>query len=89
MVSLHPHIKKAAFVVDIRGWAFDTIARSVQQRLAGDLPVTIFYWDDYADPSKLVKDLAQGQFGVVHFFSASIWPCCSAQLMWIPGIFSS
>lgn len=61
--------RKMAFVVDIRGWAFDTIARSLQARLAPLMDVCeIIYWEDFADPNALVKNVNGQDFDLVHFF---------------------
>lgn len=61
--------RKMAFVVDIRGWAFDLIARSMQARLAPLLDTCeIIYWEDFDDPNALVKHVNGQDLDLVHFF---------------------
>ncbi|MCV0378920.1 glycosyltransferase [Nitratireductor sp.] len=66
-VALKP--RRVTFVVDIRGWAFDTIARSMQMRLAPLLDACdIVYWEDFDDPNALVRHINDGSADLVHFF---------------------
>lgn len=66
-VTLTP--RKVAFVVDIRGWAFDLIARSMQTRFAPLLDTCeIIYWEDFDDPNTLVKHVNDQGLELVHFF---------------------
>ncbi|MGO3713206.1 glycosyltransferase [Alcaligenes aquatilis] len=61
--------RKMAFVVDIRGWAFDTIARSMQARLAPLMDACeIIYWEDFDDPNALVTHVNGQELDLVHFF---------------------
>lgn len=62
-------LRKMAFIVDVRGWAFDTIARSIQARLAPMMDMCqIIYWEDFDDPNALVKHVNRQKLDLVHFF---------------------
>lgn len=60
--------KKLAFVVDIRGWAFDIIASHVKQQLSDDYEVSLYYWADYPIASHLLQKMAGDGIAHAHFF---------------------
>src|SRR5690606_33351597 len=61
--------RRMVFVVDIRDWAFDMIARAMQARLRPLMQACeIFYWEDFDDPNGLVQQVNAGNFDLVHFF---------------------
>lgn len=61
--------RRMAFIVDVRDWAFDIIARAMQARLAPLVDVCdIIYWEDFDDPNALVKRVNDQKFDLVHFF---------------------
>jgi len=60
--------KKLAFVVDIRGWAFDIIASHVKQQLSDDYEVSLYYWADYPIASHLLQKMAGDGITHAHFF---------------------
>jgi hypothetical protein len=55
---------KIVFVVDIRGHAFDFIAKTI--KIDGD--TTILYWSDFTSVKKLIKKLDEFRPDLVHFF---------------------
>src|SRR5690606_1833733 len=62
-------LRRLTLVVDVRGWAFDTIARSLQARLAPLMEAcTIVYWEDFDDPNALVRHVNRQKPDLVHFF---------------------
>ncbi|WP_454007185.1 glycosyltransferase family 4 protein [Alcaligenes sp. Marseille-Q7550] len=61
--------RRMAFIVDIRGWAFDIIAQSMQARLGPLLDACdIIYWEDFDDPNALVRHVNGQGLDLVHFF---------------------
>lgn len=65
--ALNP--QRIVFVVDIRGWAFDTVATSMRGRLAPLLEVCeIVYWQDFDDPFSLIRHINEINPDLVHFF---------------------
>ena len=60
--------KKLAFIVDIRGWAFDIIASHVKQQLSDDYQISLYYWADYPIASHLLQKMADDEIAHVHFF---------------------
>jgi len=60
--------KKIQFVVDVRGWAFDSIARSLRKNLSSVFDIDIIYWEDFAHPQKLVGAINSHNPHLVHFF---------------------
>lgn len=60
--------KKLAFIVDIRGWAFDIIASHVKQQLSDDYEVSLYYWADYPIASHLLQKLQVDGIAHVHLF---------------------
>src|SRR5690606_20519963 len=67
---MHSTIEKPnlAFIVDIRNWAFDNVAKNLQKKLALHFNVQILYWEDYPSTQKFLKVIAQRSFQHVHFF---------------------
>lgn len=67
-ISINKHRLRLAFVVDVRGWAFDLVAHNLQAKLAGHFDVQIFYWEDYPSHAQLVKAAVRGRVDHMHFF---------------------
>jgi glycosyltransferase involved in cell wall biosynthesis len=55
---------RIVFVVDIRGHAFDFVAKSI--KFPGE--ITILYWSDYSTAKKFTQQLESLQPNLVHFF---------------------
>lgn len=65
----HLKPRKIAFIVDIRGWAFDSIACAMRTRLSPLLDsCEVIYWEDFDDPNALVKQINAKKLDLVHFF---------------------
>lgn len=60
--------KKILFIVDIRKWAFDTIAHSLKKKLSSVYDIDIKYWEDFSQPEKLVEAINSANPNLVHFF---------------------
>lgn len=60
--------RRVAFIVDIRNWAFDNVARSLCAKLQAHTQCAILYWEDFSNPALLLKHLSEQQFDHVHFF---------------------
>ncbi|HLU01135.1 MAG TPA: glycosyltransferase [Advenella sp.] len=60
--------KRLAFIVDVRGWAFDIIARHVKEELADRYDITLYYWEDYPVASHLLQKMAEDRIAHAHFF---------------------
>lgn len=60
--------KKIAFVVDIKGWAFDIIARHVKKQLSDEYIIKIYYWESYPSAKGFIKNLLLDKVDHVHFF---------------------
>ena len=61
-------INKITLVVDIRGWAFENIAKSIQSSLSQYADLNILYWEDYSKPSDLLSAIHDSKSDLVHFF---------------------
>ena len=61
-------INKITLVVDIRGWAFDNIAKSTQSSLGQYADLNILYWEDYNKPSELLDAIGNSKSELIHFF---------------------
>ncbi|WP_158215194.1 glycosyltransferase [Candidimonas nitroreducens] len=59
---------RLAFVVDVRGWAFDLVAKNLQEKLSHHFDVQIFYWEDYPSHVQLVKAAVRSRVIHLHFF---------------------
>ena len=44
------------FVVDIRNWAFDGVARNLKKKLSDNFKIDIIYWEDFSSPSNFGED---------------------------------
>ncbi len=55
--SLNQLVKKVTFVVDIKEWAFDNIAKNIKTKLENKINIEIIYWEDFNNPLSLVKKL--------------------------------
>lgn len=60
--------KKLAFIVDVRGWAFDIIATHVGQQLSDVHDVKLYYWADFPIASQLLRRLEADGIAHAHFF---------------------
>lgn len=61
-------VNKITFVVDIRGWAFENIAKSIQSELSKYADIKILYWEDYSRPSDLLSAISDSKSDLIHFF---------------------
>ncbi|MBA8666286.1 glycosyltransferase [Holosporaceae bacterium 'Namur'] len=61
-------IKKVLFVVDVRGWAFDQVARYVTKVLQDKYQCEVVYTEDFTPKSFLKWFARQSGYAVVHFF---------------------
>ena len=60
--------KKLAFVVDIKGWAFDIIASHVSEQLSQEYLIKIYYWENYPSTNSLISSILEDKIEHVHFF---------------------
>lgn len=61
--------KKIVFVVDVRAWAFDFIAKSIRIKLLPYLDsCEIIYWEDYSSPKSFLRKINSLEPQLVHFF---------------------
>ncbi|APY13351.1 glycosyltransferase [Brucella sp. 09RB8910] len=56
------------FVVDIRDWAFDSIARNLKKELSEEYRIDIIYWEDFSSPSAFLERVNEINPDCVHFF---------------------
>lgn len=60
--------KKLAFIVDVKNWAFDIIARHVQEMLSNEYTIKVYYWEDYPSAMRLINHLLADNVDHIHFF---------------------
>ncbi len=56
------------FVVDVRNWAFDSVAKSLKKKLSNDFSVSILYWEDFPSPIAFLESINSINPDCVHFF---------------------
>lgn len=66
--SLNQLVKKVTFIVDIKEWAFDNIAKNIKTKLENKINIDIIYWEDFNNPLSLVKKLNKTNSDIFHFF---------------------
>ena len=63
---------KLIFVVDIRNWAFDRIARNLKKQLFAHYDAEILYREHFSSVASFVKHINDTNPDIVHFFIGSI-----------------
>jgi len=56
------------FVVDIRNWAFDSVAKNLKKKLSDNFKIDIIYWEDFSSPSNFLAKINDVDPSCVHFF---------------------
>lgn len=67
-------LRKIAFVIDVREWAFENIVKNISPYLTERFDVSCFYICDYEDKSELIFDIfVKENFDNVHFMWRELW----------------
>lgn len=61
-------MRNLVFVVDIRNWAFDQVAKNLKNNLSDQFNIEILYWEDYAAPIKFLEEINKKSTDIIHFF---------------------
>ena len=56
------------FIVDVRNWAFDSVAKSLKKNLSDDINASIIYWEDFPSPIAFLENINSINPDCVHFF---------------------
>ncbi|MCB0360097.1 MAG: glycosyltransferase, partial [Bdellovibrionales bacterium] len=64
-----PKKRTLCFIVDVKNWAFDNIAKNISKYLCADFDITTLYITDFEDEPSLLKRvfLGETEWDIVHF----------------------
>ncbi len=76
--------RRAAFVIDQHGWAFDNIVDNITPYLAGQYEISVYCIADYSDPADLLNAIfVENTYDNVHYMwrEAVFWDLTDSRIM--------